>query len=69
MPPLLRNLVGSNSNLVAPITRGAGSYIASGSTITEDVPEGALALGPAYQTTKPAWVAARKATAKDNENC
>jgi bifunctional UDP-N-acetylglucosamine pyrophosphorylase / glucosamine-1-phosphate N-acetyltransferase len=53
--------VGSDSNLVAPINIGAGSYIAAGSSITEDVPEGALALGRSRQTTKPGWVAARKA--------
>ena len=56
--------VGSNSSLVAPITIGEGAYIAGGSTITEDVPEGALALGRARQTTKPGWVAAKK-TRKD----
>jgi bifunctional UDP-N-acetylglucosamine pyrophosphorylase / glucosamine-1-phosphate N-acetyltransferase len=56
--------VGSDSNLVAPITIGASSYIAAGSTITEDVPEGALALGRSRQVTKPGWVAARKAAEK-----
>src|SRR5271170_5231843 len=62
--------IGSDSNLVAPITIGAGSYIAAGSSITEDVPEGALALGRARQTTKPGWVAARKATKKaPNKSC
>jgi bifunctional UDP-N-acetylglucosamine pyrophosphorylase / glucosamine-1-phosphate N-acetyltransferase len=53
--------IGSDSTLVAPVTIGAGSYIAAGSSITEDVPEGALALGRSRQTTKPGWVAARKA--------
>src|SRR5882757_7108378 len=52
--------VGSDSTLVAPVTIGAGSYIAAGSSITEDVPEGALALGRARQVTKPGWVAAKK---------
>jgi bifunctional UDP-N-acetylglucosamine pyrophosphorylase / glucosamine-1-phosphate N-acetyltransferase len=61
--------VGSDSTLVAPITIGAGAYIAAGSSITEDVPEGALALGRARQVTKPGWVAARKAAAKDKESC
>ena len=37
---------------------------AAGSSITEDVPEGALALGRARQVTKPGWVAAKKAAAK-----
>ncbi|MEO6807262.1 MAG: bifunctional UDP-N-acetylglucosamine diphosphorylase/glucosamine-1-phosphate N-acetyltransferase GlmU [Edaphobacter sp.] len=58
--------VGSNSTLVAPVTIGAGAYIAAGSSITEDVPEGALALGRSRQVTKPGWVAAKKSTAKKN---
>ena len=63
--------VGSDSTLVAPVTIGAGSYIAAGSSITEDVPEGALALGRSRQTTKPGWVAAKKAAQKKepNKNC
>jgi bifunctional UDP-N-acetylglucosamine pyrophosphorylase/glucosamine-1-phosphate N-acetyltransferase len=56
--------IGSDSTLVAPVTIGAGSYIAAGSSITGDVPEGALALGRSRQTTKPGWVAARKAAAE-----
>jgi bifunctional UDP-N-acetylglucosamine pyrophosphorylase/glucosamine-1-phosphate N-acetyltransferase len=56
--------VGSDSTLVAPITIGAGAYIAAGSSITEDVPEGALALGRARQVTKPGWVAAKKSPEK-----
>jgi bifunctional UDP-N-acetylglucosamine pyrophosphorylase/glucosamine-1-phosphate N-acetyltransferase len=53
--------VGSDSTLVAPVTVGEGAYIAAGSCITENVPEGALALGRSRQTTKPGWVSARKA--------
>ncbi len=53
--------IGSDSTLVAPVTIGSGAYIAAGSSITEDVPEGALALGRSRQTTKPGWAAARKA--------
>src|SRR5216683_2807935 len=59
--------VGSDSTLVAPITIGAGSYVAAGSSITEDVPDGALALGRSRQVTKPGWVAARKAAAQKKE--
>ena len=61
--------VGSDSTLVAPITIGAGSYVAAGSCITEDVPDGALALGRSRQVTKPGWVAARKATEKEKKSC
>lgn len=41
--------VGSNSTLVAPVKLKAGSYIAAGSTITNDVEKDALAFGRARQ--------------------
>jgi bifunctional UDP-N-acetylglucosamine pyrophosphorylase / glucosamine-1-phosphate N-acetyltransferase len=53
--------VGSDSTLVAPVTVGEGAYVAAGSTITEDVPRDALALGRARQVTKPEWAAKRRA--------
>ncbi len=53
--------IGSDSTLVAPLTVGAGAYVAAGSCITEDVPEESLALGRSRQVTKPGWVAARRA--------
>jgi bifunctional UDP-N-acetylglucosamine pyrophosphorylase/glucosamine-1-phosphate N-acetyltransferase len=52
--------VGSDTTLVAPVTLGEDSYVAAGSTITEDVPAGALALGRARQVTKPEWAKKRK---------
>jgi len=55
-----RVFVGSNTTLVAPLTVGDGAYVAAGSTITRDVPPGALALGRAQQVDKPGW-AERKA--------
>jgi bifunctional UDP-N-acetylglucosamine pyrophosphorylase/glucosamine-1-phosphate N-acetyltransferase len=45
--------IGSNSSLVAPITIGNGAYVASGSVVTENVPDDALAFGRARQTTLP----------------
>jgi bifunctional UDP-N-acetylglucosamine pyrophosphorylase/glucosamine-1-phosphate N-acetyltransferase len=45
--------IGSDTMLVAPVTVGDGALTASGSTITEDVPAGAVALGRAKQVTKP----------------
>ncbi len=45
--------IGSNSSLVAPVKVGNGAYVASGSVITSDVPDDALALGRARQETKP----------------
>jgi bifunctional UDP-N-acetylglucosamine pyrophosphorylase/glucosamine-1-phosphate N-acetyltransferase len=38
---------------VAPVTIGKGGYIASGSVITESVPDDALAFGRARQKTLP----------------
>jgi bifunctional UDP-N-acetylglucosamine pyrophosphorylase / glucosamine-1-phosphate N-acetyltransferase len=61
--------IGSDSTLVAPVTIGAGAYVAAGSSITEDVPEGALALGRSRQVTKPGWVATRKAATEEKKNC
>jgi bifunctional UDP-N-acetylglucosamine pyrophosphorylase/glucosamine-1-phosphate N-acetyltransferase len=52
--------IGSDSTLVAPVRIGRDSYVAAGSTITEDVPESALALGRARQTTKEGWAKARR---------
>jgi len=52
--------VGSDTTLVAPVTVGEGAYIAAGSSITEDVPKDALALGRARQVTKAGWAAARR---------
>lgn len=47
--------IGSNASLVAPVTIGNGAYTASGSVITQDVPDDALAFGRARQETKPGY--------------
>jgi len=52
--------IGTDSQLVAPVTVGAEAYVAAGSTITEDVPDGALAIGRGRQENKAGWVAKRK---------
>lgn len=44
--------IGSNSALVAPVTIGNGAYVASGSVITTDVPDDAVAFGRARQENK-----------------
>ncbi|MBL0849432.1 MAG: bifunctional UDP-N-acetylglucosamine diphosphorylase/glucosamine-1-phosphate N-acetyltransferase GlmU [Candidatus Liberibacter ctenarytainae] len=44
--------VGSNSSLVAPISIGLGSYIASGSVVTENTPENSLVLARSRQIIK-----------------
>ena len=47
--------IGSNTNLVAPVTIGDETFIAAGSTITEDVPDYALAIARQRQTNKEEW--------------
>lgn len=44
--------IGCNTNLVAPVTLGEGAYTAAGSTITGDVPAGALAIERGHQVNK-----------------
>ena len=48
--------VGSNVNLVAPVTVKKYGYIATGSTITSEVPEGALSVARERQKNIPGWV-------------
>jgi bifunctional UDP-N-acetylglucosamine pyrophosphorylase/glucosamine-1-phosphate N-acetyltransferase len=51
--------IGSDSQLIAPVRIGKGAYVAAGSTITEDVPAHALAIGRARQTVKKGWAKKR----------
>lgn len=44
--------IGSNANLVAPVTVGKEGFVAAGSTITKPVPPGSLAIGRARQVIK-----------------
>jgi bifunctional UDP-N-acetylglucosamine pyrophosphorylase / glucosamine-1-phosphate N-acetyltransferase len=53
--------IGSDAILVAPIAIGDGAYVAAGSTLTMDVPAGALALGRSHQVNKEGWATARQA--------
>ncbi len=48
--------IGCNTNLVAPVKVGKGSYIAAGSTITDDIPENCLAIARERQINKTGWV-------------
>ncbi|MET3790545.1 bifunctional UDP-N-acetylglucosamine diphosphorylase/glucosamine-1-phosphate N-acetyltransferase GlmU [Aquamicrobium terrae] len=57
--------IGSNSALVAPISIGNGAYVASGSVITENVPDDALAFGRARQKTLPERARALRALRAD----
>lgn len=51
-----RAFIGCNTNLVSPVEIGSCGYTAAGSTITCDVPEGALAIARAKQENKAGWV-------------
>jgi bifunctional UDP-N-acetylglucosamine pyrophosphorylase/glucosamine-1-phosphate N-acetyltransferase len=52
--------IGSGNMLVAPVRIGDGSYTAAGSTITQDVPPGSLAIERTAQVNKEGWVRERK---------
>lgn len=52
--------IGSNTNLVAPVTVGAGAYVGAGSTITEDVPPRSLGLARGRQVNIDNWVDNKK---------
>jgi len=47
--------IGSDSQLVAPVKIGENSYVGSGTTITKDVPEGALAISRTPQKNIEGW--------------
>ena len=47
--------IGSNTNLVAPVTVGNNVFVAAGSTITDDVPDYALAIARQKQINKENW--------------
>jgi anti-anti-sigma factor len=53
--------IGSGSMLVAPLRVGRHAYVAAGSTITEDVPAEALAIGRARQVVKEGWTRQKEA--------
>jgi bifunctional UDP-N-acetylglucosamine pyrophosphorylase / glucosamine-1-phosphate N-acetyltransferase len=68
--------IGSDSQIVAPVRIGARAYVATGTTVTLDVPDDALAIGRARQENKPGYAprlkakleqAAREAKAKKSE--
>jgi bifunctional UDP-N-acetylglucosamine pyrophosphorylase/glucosamine-1-phosphate N-acetyltransferase len=68
-----RAFVGCNSNLIAPVVLDDDSYVAAGSTVTQDVPVEALAVGRARQRNVEGWVrrrgtAAQQAASKARED-
>lgn len=51
--------IGCNTNLVSPVTVGEKAYVAAGTTLTADVPDGSLAVGRAKQKNLEGWVQRR----------
>jgi len=52
--------IGSDTQIVAPLRVGDGAYVAAGTTLVENVPRGALAIGRAKQANVAGWVARRR---------
>jgi bifunctional UDP-N-acetylglucosamine pyrophosphorylase/glucosamine-1-phosphate N-acetyltransferase len=59
-----RVFVGSDTQLVAPVTVGDGAYIGAGTTITKDVPAESLAVSRAPQKNIRGWASRKKAPPK-----
>lgn len=57
-------VIGCSSNLVLPIEIGMGAFVAAGSTVTDDVPAGALAIARQYQSNRSGWASRRKNNGK-----
>jgi bifunctional UDP-N-acetylglucosamine pyrophosphorylase/glucosamine-1-phosphate N-acetyltransferase len=55
--------LGSDTQLIAPVTVGAGAIIAAGTTVTEDVPADALVIARVPQVNRAGWAARRRALA------
>ncbi|WP_449241035.1 bifunctional UDP-N-acetylglucosamine diphosphorylase/glucosamine-1-phosphate N-acetyltransferase GlmU [Desulfoscipio gibsoniae] len=56
--------IGSNTNLVAPVVVGDGSITGAGSTITKDVPPGALGVARDKQRNIEGWAKRKKISVK-----
>lgn len=60
--------VGSDSQLVAPVTIGDDAYVATGTTVRKNVTPGALVYNPKPQKERQGWVAARRSRAQRKGN-
>lgn len=50
------SFIGCNTNLISPVKVNDNTYIAAGSTITKEVPEGSLAIARSKQVNKEGWL-------------
>ncbi len=60
--------IGSDTQLIAPVTIKKGAYVASGTTVTRDVPEGALAMSRPKQENKEGYAARLRARLRRKKN-
>jgi bifunctional UDP-N-acetylglucosamine pyrophosphorylase/glucosamine-1-phosphate N-acetyltransferase len=54
--------IGSDTQIVAPLTVGRDAYVGTGTTVREDVPAGSLAVSAGKQRNIEGWVERRKTT-------
>ena len=54
--------IGSDSQLIAPVTVGRGAYVGTGTTVRENVPPGALVVSAGKQRNIEGWVARKRET-------
>jgi len=60
--------IGSDSQLVAPVKIGKGSFIAAGATVTKDVPAGSLAISRVKQQNLENWAKRKKTVQKSRSS-
>jgi bifunctional UDP-N-acetylglucosamine pyrophosphorylase / glucosamine-1-phosphate N-acetyltransferase len=56
--------IGSDTQLIAPVTIGEGAYVGAGSSITENVPAGALGIARARQSNLEGWASRKSAVSQ-----
>jgi len=60
--------IGSDTQLIAPVTVGKGAYVGSGTTIRENVPAGALAVSAGKQRNIEGWVEDKKSKVESRKS-
>jgi len=60
--------IGSNTEIVAPVVIGEGAVIGAGTTVTDDVPDNALAVSRIEQKNIPGWAAKKRAKMEAQNN-
>ena len=59
--------IGCNTNLVSPVKLGDRAFTAAGTTVTKDVPAGALSVARSRQTNLEGWNDRRRAAHEKDE--